>query len=310
MNDELKILLIEDSMDDAELVKHYFSASKLNQYDITHVKSLQEAFFTLNKKSFAVTIADLNLPDSDKNQTFTSLAELDPNMPVVFLTAENNLQQAVLFVREGADDYIIKGEVNRNYLERAIHYAIDRRKKLNQLNQENKQLKRIIQLDALTGVYSRRYGEELIREEINRNERFQIPFSIILVDVDNFKKINDEYGHCAGDKSLIQVALHLQVQLRDMDKAIRYGGDEFVLLLPHSDRMAAKVVAERILQKRFKIGRKKEQDHLFPITFSLGIAFWEPGLTLRQLISRADEAMYYSKREGKNRYTIYRPGKM
>ncbi len=147
--------------------------------------------------------------------------------------------------------------------------------------------------DYLTGLYNTRYFYQRLNQEKQRNQRYKDPFSLLYIDIDNFKHCNDVYGHQVGDQALQKFSKILKNELRKVDSAFRYGGEEFIVLLPRTEKKGAKKQAERI--------RKKIEDDLFPkyrITVSIGVAQYRKG---KDVIEEADKAMYKAKRQGKNR---------
>ncbi|NPA40726.1 MAG: sensor domain-containing diguanylate cyclase [Aquificae bacterium] len=159
--------------------------------------------------------------------------------------------------------------------------------------------------DHLTQLYNRFYLEETGSRELERSQRYGFPVSLILFDLDDFKRINDEFGHQAGDTVLIRFAQVLRSSVRGTDIPARYGGEEFVLLLPHTHKEEAITVAERVRQRfskvRFRFGETPVQ-----LTVSAGVSSCEGGrCTLEELIEQADKAMYEAKRKGKNRVEVF-----
>jgi diguanylate cyclase (GGDEF)-like protein len=159
--------------------------------------------------------------------------------------------------------------------------------------------------DALTHLYNRRGFSELAQREIERARRFQRPVSAIMLDLDNFKLVNDTFGHSVGDKVLQVLAERMHQSLREVDIISRHGGDEFVVLLPETDLFAACSVAERIRQN---LSEPMEIENAGPlsITASLGVA---RGLTastqdITSLLERADSALYSAKHNGRNRVDV------
>jgi len=152
--------------------------------------------------------------------------------------------------------------------------------------------------DSLTGLYVRRYFMVKLQEEIHRAERYKKRLSVIMADLDRFKKINDTYGHDAGDRALRTISKFLQKNIRDVDAIARYGGEEFVMLIPDADKEAAFCLAERLRDELAKV----ELEDLPPITISLGIATYpSDGTDLEELIKKADAAMYEAKKQGRNK---------
>jgi diguanylate cyclase (GGDEF)-like protein len=152
--------------------------------------------------------------------------------------------------------------------------------------------------DSLTGLYDRRYFMVKLQEEVLRAERCGKPLSVVMADLDRFKKINDTYGHDAGDRALQAIAKFFQKNIRDVDAVARYGGEEFVMLIPDADQSAAFSLAQRLRQELAKVNL----DDLPPITMSLGIAAYpSDGTDIDELIKKADAAMYEAKRRGRDK---------
>ena len=163
------------------------------------------------------------------------------------------------------------------------------------------ELRQIATTDSLTGVLTRRELLSHGQKEFERHRRYKRPFGVITFDLDYFKKINDNYGHPAGDRVLQEVTTMCKKQLRDMDKIGRVGGEEFTVFLPEANAETSRVVAERMRQAveslRINIGQ-----NILAVTASFGIAeAWERDKTLTDTIGRADKVLYFAKRAGRNR---------
>ena len=173
---------------------------------------------------------------------------------------------------------------------------------------ENARLHRIVErqalVDGLTGVANRRHCEEALTSEISRADRLGTPLTLVLTDLDDFKAINDEHGHAAGDEVLREFAAVLRATLRDSDLAGRWGGEEFLLLLPGADAVGGAQLADRVrasLAERSFLGR---DGAVVSVTCSFGVAQHQPGWHERELFAAADRALYRAKREGKNRVEL------
>jgi diguanylate cyclase (GGDEF)-like protein len=160
--------------------------------------------------------------------------------------------------------------------------------------------------DPLTGWYNRRYMEETLQREIRRAVRNESPLALIMLDVDNFKEFNDTFGHEAGDVALQDLCQMLKTHVRSEDVACRYGGDEFVLILPDT---SAEVAAQRAEEMRIAVGQVETQNHghsLRPMTLSFGIAtFPANGRTPQELLRASDAALFRAKSEGRNRVQLH-----
>jgi diguanylate cyclase (GGDEF)-like protein len=153
--------------------------------------------------------------------------------------------------------------------------------------------------DPLTGLKNRRAFDRIMNEQSSRIERSHVPLALAIVDVDNFKSFNDEFGHVAGDEALQQVALVLQSHARTYDYVARYGGEEFAVVLPDTPPDAALVVAQRVCDavQSFKWDRR-------PMTISVGVAATTTAQGSMDIVERADRALYEAKRKGRNRVVL------
>ncbi|MEW6219490.1 MAG: GGDEF domain-containing protein [Thermodesulfobacteriota bacterium] len=177
-------------------------------------------------------------------------------------------------------------------------------KSLESLDAKNREIQEMVITDRLTGLYNRHYLFTVLEDEVARTARGRYAFSVLLADVDDFKSFNDTYGHLEGDKVLAGLGGLLRQRLRKTDRAFRYGGEEFVVVLPDTDTTIAYLIAERI---RLAFA---DLQHIVPAaggstrrevrTLSIGVAGYEPPLDGPTLLARADEAMYRAKSQGKN----------
>jgi diguanylate cyclase (GGDEF)-like protein len=174
---------------------------------------------------------------------------------------------------------------------------------LGNLDTRNREIQELVITDKLTGLYNRQYLTTVLDDEIHRSQRGTNPLTIMMIDVDDFKIINDTFGHMYGDKMLSFLGNMLHDYLRKCDRPFRYGGEEFVVVLPDTDLTIAWVVAERI-RKTFEKEQfefeAKDGAKTVSRTISIGLAGYELGMSVSALIKRADEAMYKAKSEGKN----------
>lgn len=174
-----------------------------------------------------------------------------------------------------------------------------------QLQQANEQLQHINRTDGLTGLLNRKAWEQSLRQEFKRYQRYHRASSLIMLDIDHFKDINDTYGHPAGDEVIRRTAAALVSSLRDSDVAGRYGGEEFAVILVDTDATGAEIVAER-LRTSVEASSVAYEEHVINYTISLGIAELTPKITDPTMwIDTADRGLYNAKRAGRNRSSIY-----
>ncbi|WP_439887894.1 diguanylate cyclase [Pseudomonas sp. MBLB4123] len=188
-----------------------------------------------------------------------------------------------------------------------------RRQAEQELRNSNLKLEHLASTDRLTGLWTRLRLEEVAQNEIKRAERYALPLCLIFFDIDRFKAINDQHGHEVGDQVLREVAHRIKAQLRDSDCLCRWGGEEFIILMPHADLEHAVVMAEklRILVAGNPVAGSPVADApvtgQIGVTASFGVAQWQSGQNLREWVQCADQALYLAKQSGRNRIECYAP---
>ena len=177
-----------------------------------------------------------------------------------------------------------------------------------ELLEENKKLRELATVDSLTRAWNRAAIDDLLARELSVANRSQSPVGLVMCDIDHFKHVNDRYGHDVGDLVLREVADHVRMCIRPYDALGRYGGEEFLLILPRTDAPAALVVAERVRQGVQGAEIVTREGQVVPVTMSFGVSVWEPKseLAAPELMKRADQALYVSKNSGRNRVTPFK----
>lgn len=159
--------------------------------------------------------------------------------------------------------------------------------------------------DYLTGLHSKGYQERFLEQQIRKSITNGKQFPVIMIDFDDFKSINDEYGHHFGDTVLKAVSEIIKICTRSVDCCARYGGDEFIIILPEANMEYAALVCQWLLKEVSSLNLKATNDLVVPVSISIGIALWEMNMTAEQVLNRADKALYHSKRTGKNKSAVY-----
>lgn len=162
--------------------------------------------------------------------------------------------------------------------------------------------------DGLMQIYNHKYFKQRLEQEVDRARRYRQPLTLVMLDLDFFKKVNDTYGHAIGDLVLRETAKTAKAGTRKTDIVCRYGGEEVAIILPHTPLRGAQEFAERMRERiEDMVIKDPEEDIELSITASIGVAPYEHGITMMELIKRTDAALYHSKRTGRNRVSIYDP---
>jgi diguanylate cyclase (GGDEF)-like protein len=260
--------------------------------EVDQVENGKEAIEAFQKGNYDALVVDLYMPEYGGLDVIDAAREVDPDIESLILTGSASVETAVEALRAGVYDYLTKPLESMTEFEMALTRALERRR----LIKENKRLfeenKRLAVTDPLTELNNRHKLQEALTGELERASRYERPLSIIMIDMDELKAINDSLGHPAGDEALKLVAKAIQQCIRKVDLATRFGGDEFVIVLPEADTNVAVSVARRINQEVEKLkveGRK--------LSISLGVASWNKTYTTPDIfIDAADRAMYQAKR--------------
>jgi diguanylate cyclase (GGDEF)-like protein len=284
------IMLVEDDASVRVLLERRLRTAG---YFVVSFGSAVEALAALAKETPALVLMDVGLPGLDGVEACKRVAAEYPDVPVVLVTSRAEVQDRITGLDAGARDYISKPFAPRELLARVK--AILREAALRETAQQRaKALESLALIDPLTRISNRRYLELRYAEELMRSVRYERPLSCLMVDVDDFKAINDNYGHAGGDSVLVAIANLLQSSLRAADTLVRYGGEEFVIVMPETELSGALVAAHRICSR---IAGAEIGPARLHVTVSIGAA---SGAT-EDLLVRADQAMYTAKRAGKNR---------
>lgn len=287
--DKTNILIIEETREDALFLEN---ALEQEGYKVWLVRSRKEALNLIHSIFFPLVVSELYFSDGDAIKLTQELLKINPTVSIVVVTAVSFISSAVKAMEKGAYGYIIK-PFNPNEVKIVIRRAWERYQFLCQASEQEKLIKLSIQ-EGLTKVYNRRFFDVYLNYKFSNPN--PSPFSLIMIDIDFFKKYNDTYGHIAGDRLLQEAAAVFKKSIREKDLIFRYGGEEFTIILEDVDKKAAQIVAQR-LQNLLRL-------HL-PVTVSMGISsFPEDAKNAEELISKADQALYKAKESGRDRICL------
>ncbi|MGE3153400.1 MAG: diguanylate cyclase [Nitrospiraceae bacterium] len=295
----LKILLVEDNLVDAQLAQDILSDWNTDQFHVTHVSDLTHALTILSRDRFDAVLLDLSLPDGHGLHTLTMVQETSPGIPIVVLSGFADQSAALQAVQQGAQDYLVKGQIQGDLIARSIRYSIERKR-------TEERLTYLAQYDHLTGLVNRALFQDRLVQAIARSRRTQQGFALMLLDLDGFKAVNDSLGHDAGDRVLRIVADRLKNCVREVDTVARMGGDEFTIILEGTaTEQGAETVGARIIQSvRQPCALSGRQA---TVGVSIGITlFPQDDQSANGLLKQADSAMYLAKQQGGARSAFFR----
>jgi diguanylate cyclase (GGDEF)-like protein len=285
-----RVLLVEDNPGDARLVRESLNEGLPGQFMVQVAESLKLALETLRSSvdEVDVVLLDLSLPDSQGLETYRAVRALCPSCPILVLSGLNDESIALKAVNEGAQDFLRKARVDGELLPRAIRYAIERQRMLEQVRQ-------LAIADELTGLVNRRGFMLLAEYQRSLAERKGTSLCLIFLDIDRFKRINDQFGHDEGDKALRELARLLLRTFRRSDVVARLGGDEFIVLMTDTNSDGLRTVLDRVENSIRAFNQ--EARFSWQLSISVGVAKSDPATptTLEVLIASADQAMYRAK---------------
>jgi diguanylate cyclase (GGDEF)-like protein len=286
--EQIKVLLVEDQIAQVQLMVELFRLVGSSDFTLVSSRNLEDALYRLSTERIDIILLDLNLGDSRGYDTFRRIQELQADVPVILMTATNDEQFALKAIQDGAQDYLVKGEVDAKLLFRAIRYAIER-------HQMQSELRSLSLTDELTGLYNRRGFSTLAAQHLKLARRTGQSFLIVFADLDDLKHINDTYGHAEGDAVLIATANLLRKSFRESDIVARYGGDEFLILVTDASYENKAQIYKRINRHVEEINAGSQVNCYFSL--SLGVVAYEPSqeLNLEKLVAEADKALYMDK---------------
>ncbi len=298
--ENLRILLIDLEDADHRMVRRSLDRSGIPQ-ELKWVNETAIALKKIPKGRFDLILTDHQPPGISAPRLIQFLNEQDLKIPVILLTRDAAVQRVRDSFKWGVCDFLLKEELEAISLLEVVTGVIEKVREVREVQAYHDQLREASERDGLTRLYNHRYLLETLEREFQRSRRYWRPLSLLMIDLDGFKAINDQLGHPTGDQALIRIAEILSRSIRKVDLVARYGGDEFAVLLPETPRRHAIRIAERIL-KEIRRHPVLEGEKIFPLSASIGLATFHPGLlSAGAFLREADQALYCAKREGRNR---------
>jgi len=293
MDNSPTLLYVEDEdgiRDQLSKFLGYFSSS------LYLAKDGEEGLELYKKHLPDIVISDIKMPKKNGIEMAKAIKAINPKQHIVFTTAHSESGFFMDAIDLQVDGYILK-PINLDQLEEKLDSIKEHLDLKRYYDKHQEELKRKVYIDDLTQIYNRTYFEERFTKEISRYKREESPLSLIFMDIDKFKNLNDNYGHQVGDEVLKELANLLNKNIRQTDTFARWGGEEFVIIQPNTILQNSKKVAEHL--------RKIIKNHLFcsdlSVTCSFGIATYRDTDSPEAIIKRADEALYRAKNSGRDR---------
>ena len=305
-----KLLLVDD---DTDICAFYLSVLR-GDYEVQVARNADSAYAMLDEFNPDIIVLDVDLPGQSGLDICRKIRGMTKNRPyvaIIFLTGNSSTHDILKGLEIGGDDYLakpcsipeLKARIKTNLRIKRMTDELEEARE--SLQNENRKLELLTITDELTGLYTMRFFSKRLEEEHSRACRYNYSISLIMIDLDYFKRVNDRFSHIMGSYVLSQVGARIKSQLRNEDTAARYGGDEFVILLPHTDSTGAmasgKRVADSISSPDYILDSQKTK-----VTASMGIYTFDGSREERsdggnKLIKNADRLLYRAKRSGRNR---------
>jgi diguanylate cyclase (GGDEF)-like protein len=286
-----KVLIVDDAPDTLDIIQKLLS---FEGFEVILAATGEEGVKKVEKEKPDVVLMDISLPGIDGTEALKRIRTINPIQSVIMLTAFATVENAIQALKDGASDFVKKPFENEHLIH-IVNQALQKSRTLAEKEKLEEEVRRLSITDDLTGLYNHRHFFKALESELTRLKRQKTSLSLLMLDVDNFKRYNDSHGHVEGDRVLKKIGQIIKHSIRNnVDSGYRYGGDEFASLLIGASLEQALTIAERI---RLTIEEAGFKD----ITVSVGLAEFQDGFDLERFVKSADDAMYVAKHSGGNR---------
>lgn len=300
-----RVLIIDDDDEFLTMIKLLLS---LNKFEVDTANSGMEGLKKIEESNYDLVLLDVMMPEMSGFEVLKKIRDNEKfiDLPIIMLTAKSEKEDILEGISLGANDYITK-PFETEILIAKMKGLIKLKELQEEIKQKNIILENLAITDGLTGAYNHRYFYKRLNEEFERAKRYGTSVSLIMIDIDFFKKINDNYGHLVGDSVLVDLAKLLKQNIRKHDVFARYGGEEFVIILPHTNFEGAQHEAERLRKavESYKFSHISKEGE---VTISLGCVSY-PDVKVdkpEDLVKLADSALYTAKNSGRNNVKFYK----
>jgi len=301
------VLAISDAPEDIRLLRGYLESMSAWRCDFLSCSSLEEALPLLAYRRVDVVLIDYPAAFPVGMAALGALMHRSDQLcrVVIVITEHGDDEVAVEAIKTGASDYIPKARLSPEVLYYAIRSGLEKAELRRQLEIQQEELVKLARCDELSGLFNRRAILERLDQEFARSKRYGSSLHLLMLDMDDFKSINDGYGHLAGDDLLEAVGGTIRSLIRSTDAAGRVGGDEFCLVVVEVKTEGVRILADRLLEAIRMLDMSVAHEKVPQVTCSIGIAAFTPGMASpRQLLDRADRALYEAKSAGRDRFSV------
>ena len=300
----VNLLSLENSDKDYEVIESIVKS--MDKVSINRVRSIGEALQRLERDHFDIVLFDHLLPDGNGFELLRQLHARSLRKPVIMITGKGNEMIASQIIQAGADDYIPKDALTERSLSRSIAGTLEKARIRREVAEAQVRMAEMATKDTLTGLYNRRFLMEALDREVARAKRYESNLAFCMIDLDHFKRVNDNFGHTAGDKVLAEIGDMLKKSFRKSDILSRYGGEEFAIIMPHVREGEARDACERF---RKMVASHQFEDNALQLkmTVSAGLASYDKVTEQSPmgLVKAADQALYQAKDHGRNIIKCY-----
>jgi len=301
----IEILLVESSSGDPLYYEESVKKDSTSTFNFSHAENLIDAIEYIEDNDYDIILLEPDLPDSEGFETFISVRMYAPKVPIILLLNVSEEDLAVKSLQNGAQDCIVRTQIDNGILRRAIRFAIERHRIMADLEQTREKERRLAYFDVLTNLPNRQLFYDRLDRALSHANRYEEKIALMFIDLDRFKPVNDTMGHNTGDMLLKTVAKRLKDCLRKSDTVARIGGDEFTCILPHIESKKDVTVVARKIKKALATPFDLNGFNV-AISGSIGISiFPEDTLDMHNLIKKADMAMYHAKQLGRDNFQFF-----
>jgi len=291
---------------DADMDQIESLLAPFNQLTMRRAHSIRDAIDLLERKPADLLLTEYELSDGNALALIDAMRAEDMKTPAMAVTGQGDEVVASRLIQSGVYEYLPKSRLSANRLQAAICSTMEKARIRKDAETAVNKMAELSIRDALTGLYNRRHFEDVLKREISRSRRYDHTLALCMMDLDHFKRINDRFGHPAGDTALCEFAELVQGLVRASDIVCRYGGEEFAVILPETEVSVAAGVCERFRQA-LDARTICHENRIFQLTVSIGLAaFAGNGTDAAALVQMADDALYAAKSKGRNQVRIFK----